>query len=361
MMDLISIVVPVYNVEQYLSRCVDSIISQSYSNIEIILVDDGSPDNSGAICDNYAKQDGRIKVIHKANGGLGKARNTGIEKARGDYITFIDSDDWIGKNHISDLYYGLKNADADICFGGCTRAFSNGRQIVDRNNYRNNVYKKSDILDKILLPMVGASVKDHEDVQFQSSVCMSLYSLELIKENGVQFVSEKDFVAEDVFFNITLLSLAKAVCCIPIVSYYYFVNVESISQKYDKNRLNRTVSYYTLMMRQLAVILDDPLIYEDRVKRSFLVKIRVLIKQIVASTMSHSDKYKCVTDVVNNPQVREAVSQYPISLCVPDVKVVLTLIKKKKIQTLIMLMTCKQWVDSSPGLRTALRRIRGLQ
>lgn len=91
----ISVIVPVYNVEQYLPRCVESILAQTYENLEILLVEDGTKDNSGAICDAYARQDARVKAIHKENGGLSSARNAGIDAATGDYLSFVDSDDWI--------------------------------------------------------------------------------------------------------------------------------------------------------------------------------------------------------------------------------------------------------------------------
>ena len=94
-MPLISVIVPIYNVEKYLDRCVDSIINQTYKNLEIILVDDGSPDNCPQMCDDYAKKDSRIKVVHKENGGLSDARNVGMEVATGEYVSFIDSDDYI--------------------------------------------------------------------------------------------------------------------------------------------------------------------------------------------------------------------------------------------------------------------------
>ena len=91
----ISVIVPVYNVEQYLPRCVESILAQTYENLEILLVDDGAKDGSGAICDAYARQDERVKVIHKENGGLSSARNAGIDASTGEYLSFVDSDDWI--------------------------------------------------------------------------------------------------------------------------------------------------------------------------------------------------------------------------------------------------------------------------
>lgn len=111
---LISIIVPVYKVEKYLKRCVDSILTQTYQNMEIILVDDGSPDNCGAICDRYKETDNRVVVIHKKNGGLSDARNTAIPLAKGEYISFIDSDDWISSYYVEHLYEAVAKCDADI-------------------------------------------------------------------------------------------------------------------------------------------------------------------------------------------------------------------------------------------------------
>lgn len=113
-MDLITIIVPVYNVKKYLKECLDSIINQTYKNLEIILVDDGSPDNCGKICDEYAKRDKRIKVIHKENGGLSSARNAGLDIAKGEYISFIDSDDYVAENFIEKLYLLCIQNNADI-------------------------------------------------------------------------------------------------------------------------------------------------------------------------------------------------------------------------------------------------------
>ena len=114
MNELVSVVVPVYKVEPYLERCIRSIIGQTYENLEIILVDDGSPDQCGAICDRFAQEDTRIKVYHKPNGGLSDARNYGVNRASGTYIAFIDSDDYISPHYIEYLYQLMVKYDADV-------------------------------------------------------------------------------------------------------------------------------------------------------------------------------------------------------------------------------------------------------
>lgn len=111
---LISVIVPVYNVEEYLKQCLDSILEQTFSNYEVILVNDGSTDSSGLICQEYAEKDSRIRYFEKENGGLSDARNYGIEQAQGEYLTFVDSDDFLDKMHLNVLYTALVNNNVDI-------------------------------------------------------------------------------------------------------------------------------------------------------------------------------------------------------------------------------------------------------
>ncbi|YCA42426.1 glycosyltransferase [Bacillus sp. JZ8] len=184
----ISIVVPIYNVEQYLHKCVSSLINQTYKNIEIILVDDGSPDQCPSICDTYAEQDDRITVIHKENGGLSDARNAGIEKAKGEYILFVDSDDYIELDTCEKLYEIITSYEVDIVVGNARR-IENGvsspmkhtyipeREIVSGHDYLKlelkrgtmhmaawlNLYKKSFLIDNQLNFEVGLL---HEDEEF---------------------------------------------------------------------------------------------------------------------------------------------------------------------------------------------------
>ncbi|WP_079525396.1 glycosyltransferase family 2 protein [Solibacillus isronensis] len=149
-MDKISIIVPVYKVEKYIDRCINSLINQTYSNIEIILVDDGSPDKSGEICDTYAKKYSNIKVIHKENGGQSSARNIGLRAATGDYVGFVDSDDWILPDMYESLYGNLKNTSCDIsmCQRINVRNKDEANKALNKNEFM--VYKGDQIMDLYL-------------------------------------------------------------------------------------------------------------------------------------------------------------------------------------------------------------------
>ena len=146
---LVSVIVPVYKVERYLRRCVESIIHQTYTNLEIILVDDGSPDNCGAICDEYAKCDSRIRVIHKENGGLSSARNAGLDAAKGEYITFVDSDDTVDLDMVEYLYNILRKENADISIG-LHRIIKGPHRWISFSNVHDCVVTPKDCVRKLL-------------------------------------------------------------------------------------------------------------------------------------------------------------------------------------------------------------------
>lgn len=146
---LISIVVPVYNVSQYLERCIQSVIYQTYENLDIILIDDGSTDNSGLICDKYAKIDKRIRVLHQQNSGLSAARNAGIEIAKGKYITFIDSDDYVDSDYVSFLYDLIKRTGCSLAICSHTVFYENGT-IIKKADGTFDIFTSEEVLEKIL-------------------------------------------------------------------------------------------------------------------------------------------------------------------------------------------------------------------
>ena len=127
--DVVSVIIPIYKAEPYLKKCLDSIAAQTYKNLEIILIDDGSPDNCGRICDEYAANDPRVKVIHKQNGGMSDARNTGLDNATGEYLTFIDSDDYVSENFVDTLLNALRDNDADMSVCSFVYAAEDGRVL----------------------------------------------------------------------------------------------------------------------------------------------------------------------------------------------------------------------------------------
>lgn len=213
-MDLISIIVPVYNVEKYLTRCIDSILNQSYRNIEIILVDDGSPDNCGAICDKYAKKDARIKVIHKKNGGLSSARNAGIEISTGDYIGFIDSDDWIAEDMYEHLLRLIKDTKSDVACCRWRDVYDEIAIKSDTDSTRFNIYEEDEILYNFFKG------------EFKSATCPRLYKRSLLKK--IRFYEGR--VNEDYLFSYEIFSSCKRVVQSEAPKYMYYVNNISITR-----------------------------------------------------------------------------------------------------------------------------------
>ena len=170
---LISVVIPVYNVEEYISRCISSILEQTYRNLQIILVDDGSTDKSGEICGEYAKVDRRVTVIHQTNGGLSSARNTGIDKATGEYITFVDSDDFVSKEMVAYLFALAKNNDCDIAIS--THNIIRGEKVWKSYNLSGDVkMTPKRCIEKLLY-----------DDGVDTSAWAKLYKLKLF--NGVRY------------------------------------------------------------------------------------------------------------------------------------------------------------------------------
>ncbi len=219
-MDKISIVVPVYNVESYLKKCLDSIINQTYKNLEIILVDDGSTDNSVDICDEYAKRDNRIKVIHKKNGGLSDARNTGIEIATGNYIGFVDSDDWIDENMYKLLYNNLIKEHADISC--CNRYFVYINSIKKYGN-ANNYYR------------VMNSERAIELMCTMGYMGMSAYTKLYKKEVFKDIRYPKGKVNEDIYTTYKLVDKASRIVYDSTPMYYYRQRKGSITNSKKVN------------------------------------------------------------------------------------------------------------------------------
>lgn len=214
--ELISVIVPIYNVEKYLRRCIDSIINQTYKNLEIILVDDESPDNSGKICDEYAAIDSRIVVIHQKNKGLSGARNSGIDIAKGEYIAFVDSDDYIDEKMYETLMHDLKHNNAKMSICGRYYEFEDGRRL-----------QRYKIEDKIkVYNSKDAIVEMNNYSSFDMSAWDKLYHRSLWED--IRYPEGK--LSEDFFVIFKLLDKAETVVFNPTPLYFYIQRQNSISR-----------------------------------------------------------------------------------------------------------------------------------
>lgn len=198
-MDKVTVIIPIYNVEKYLKEAVESVINQTYANVEIILVDDGATDNSGIMCDEFAKKDSRIKVIHKKNGGLSDARNAGLDIATGKYIMFLDSDDFLELDAVEKMYREIKEKDADYVIGNYINTDEDGQKW------------KNVIFDLEKYKPFRLSINDHMNSFFimNSSVCNKIFKKEFIDSLNLRFVV--GLPAEDAIFTTYCFMKAKKV------------------------------------------------------------------------------------------------------------------------------------------------------
>ncbi len=356
-MELISVVVPVYNAEKYLLRCVQSIQNQTYKNLEIILVDDGSPDNCPSMCDEFAKADNRIKVIHKENGGQGLARNDGMNIATGEYITFVDSDDWVALDHIENLYKALKKANAEMVIGNHTRAFANGERQIKQLSLKKELFEGEEVISELLIPLLGGKSTDPQDIILNSSVSMNLYRLDLIREKNIQFVSERFAVAEDFYFNIDVFYQCNRVSyCHDEVGYFYYENFQSTCEKYNPKRFERTINYYDLICKRIkAYGLSD--LVEFRVERGFLMKIRVALRHVVISDLNKKEKMNQIKEILGNSTVQKVLNEYPIENYVSSMSLLMKQMKKQNASNVYYLMKAREMGRHTKLLKATLRLI----
>lgn len=227
---IISVIVPVYKVEKYLCECVNSILVQTFSNFELLLIDDGSPDNSGAICDRYALKDSRVRVFHKPNGGVSSARNLGLDKAKGEWVTFIDSDDFVSPTFLKGLYTPIANGERlDFVQGGCTN-WKNGRSAGINQKYDYYIGEEHEILFR----------------KFRGLAISKLFRLEAIKSwsngKGLHFDEEMK-IAEDMAFTLDYILNVSRYAFVPEIGYYYRLDNMGSATKNSNKRSSKELRY----------------------------------------------------------------------------------------------------------------------
>ncbi len=304
-MAFFSIILPIYNVEKYLARCVESIINEKFRDYEMILVDDGSTDNCHALCDEYAKKYPFIQVVHKENGGLSSARNAGYKLATGEYVFWIDSDDWICEGALERIYNACRDTRPDILKFN----FMNnpGGEII-KSELAPGYYDRSDIEDKIT-PMV---LENSAGVIL--SIWSHVYRNGFIKENGLSFISEREIGSEDYLFSFEAYSCAKSLLVIEDVLYVYDYREGSLSHRKRDKLSDQYKNLQKLMIRYAKEngIYEK---YKGSIAYSYINKtfcIRMRNECYFSDTNTIIDGYKKCREILNEKELRDAVKNYPI-------------------------------------------------
>lgn len=288
----VSIIVPIYNTEKYIDRAMNSILNQTLKEIEIVLVDDESPDKCPQICDEYAKKDSRIKVIHKKNEGLGYARNSGLNLATGEYVMFLDSDDHIKLDACEKLYNIACEHNADVVAGGFITEVKKGTWVEYRKKEIEK-YKDKEIKEYIL-DMIASAPKIKAERLHPVSVCLLCIKKKIIDDNNLKFKSEREVASEDTLFKINLLNCIKVLVETPYNFYYYHLNGNSLTHTFKMQDFERL---YPLRNNLIKYTGNDNRAIQ-RINRFIISDVRMQILRLVTS--DRKDKIKVLKLMVND-------------------------------------------------------------
>ena len=328
---IISIIVPVYNVEKYLKRCVESILEQTMKEIEIILVDDGSPDNCPTMCDEYAAKDARVKVVHKENGGLGFARNSGLDIASGEYVAFVDSDDYITNDMCEKLYEAAIRNKADIVYGGVWKKDNSSDECKSISDFKEEmVWGGNEQVTTFLLNLVGTECTYKKDTIMEVSVWKALFKKSIFDEKNIRFVSERQFISEDLIFDIDFIPYAKCIVVIPDCIYYYCYNPDSLSKVFRKDRFVKGKELYKEVEKKLSILYSEK-IYRKHLDRLLIARSRAIAHQIAHcyKNLGKKEAKNLLEQICNDSDLQEILSRYPIKKMPKKYAAVAYLMKKR--------------------------------
>ncbi len=326
----VSVVVPVYNVEKYLDRCLRSIVGQTYGNLEIILVDDESPDRCPQMCEQWAEIDRRIKVIHKKNAGLGMARNTGIEHATGDYICFFDSDDYVDLTTIEKALTRLLTEQADIAVFGMNRVDINNN-IVQKNVPKSEYvcFRGENVISHFLPCLMQKHTNAAKVTNISFSACLCMFSMDLVKKCEWRFASEREIIAEDLYSLLELYSHVQCVTIIPEALYYYCENGTSLTQTYRDDRFVRNKVFYQKLIELCKTCAYPPEI-ERCCMSPFLGNTIATMKQIVGADCCAHNTKKLLTDIIDDPMLQIVLKEKMNDYLEPKIRILFWLMLHKR-------------------------------
>lgn len=308
----ISVIIPVYKVEDFLHQCVESVLQQHFQDFEIILVDDASPDNCPAICDEYASQDTRIKVIHKENGGLGFARNSGLDIARGKYVCFLDSDDFLDPYALGYCHKLIEKEKADeVRF--LFRRYRDGETVpepIETDDATITVARGDNRAEPLLDVVAPVLTPRTFSVETTCSSCTALYRRSVIESASLRFHSERELISEDYIFNIEFAFAARSIIYTNLPFYCYRINNSSLSTAVRADRVEKAIifsRYLEQLMRSHG--------YEDADVYAMGFTIGTMRQQnrlIFLSSLPLKEKRMIFNNIAELPYVKEIAERYPI-------------------------------------------------
>lgn len=304
MNSLVSVIVPVYNTEKYLSECIESILRQSYFDIELLLVDDGSPDNSGKICDYYATIDKRVRVIHQSNQGVSRARNAALRTAQGKWVTFVDSDDTINTDYIENL------VTANPLFDKWTLAVS-GATRIDRYT---NICRWKQEFDNRQILLMSLSKEDYQpldSILLFGTILGKLYNLEIIRSKDIQF-NEHLSLNEDQLFFFKYLKYINKIVSNNNVGYNYYTD-GSVSLSTSRHPYNKRITAYKELHQAYEVLLKTFKLQPSALKQTSSMVCSIYLDAIKSCYAMQEDKTTCL-NILKNIDKKEIQNWYsPIS------------------------------------------------
>lgn len=335
----ISIIVPVYNVEKYLDQCIQSIVNQTYKNIEIILIDDGSTDSSGQICDNYAQKDERIRVVHKTNSGLSASRNLGLALSQGEYIMFLDSDDWIDTNTCQIAVDKIKVCHSDIVLWSYKREYGD-KSIINYLFGTNEMtwdFRNIDLLYKRLIGPTNQELKNPQSVDSLVTAWGKLYKKEILKD--ILFVDTSIIGTEDALFNIYVFNRIKKACYIPdCLSHYRKTASNSLTHNYKEKLVYQWKKMYEMIFAFLYENKKSPIYFEALQNRISLGLIGLGLNLSEDSTMSIKEKNKELKKILGMQHYRDALKQLKMNYFPVYWKFFFYLLKKRRTIMVLFLL-----------------------
>lgn len=314
----VSIIIPVYNTEKYLRQCIGSLTSQTLADIEIIMVDDGSAAPCARLCDELCESDTRVKVIHKENAGPGLARNAGIAVASGEYVGFVDSDDYVKQDMYESLYAAAVRHNADLVLSGV--CFVGGNTFGKESDYSEKQYFTEDTvfegegMKKLLLGVVGALPSEADDSRYGVGVWKNIFKRSVIAEEGLQFLSERKIMSEDALFTVDYVKRSKKAVGIHGAFYCYRRNDESFSKSYKSDRFDKVLVFLREMEAHISDVVarDEYGLYLDRLAQGYA---RVVCSQEIMHAYDEKIEFRSLRNrlkrICENETMAAVLRDYP--------------------------------------------------